>query len=346
MRRTLLVLAAFAVMSAAFTYPLVLEMGSLLKDRGDPLLNSWALAWTSRALLTDPLSLFHANVFHPYQNTLAYSEHLVGSMPFALPAMVLSGNPVLAHNVVLLFSFVLAGFGMHCLVHHLTGNRFAGVVAGIIFAFCPFRFEHLGHLQLLTNHWMPFALLYLHRFFERERLRDALLFTLFFVLQALSCGYYAVFLGITVGIFILWSVSHVMRERPGPAGRLVAKLVLSVFLAGAAIYPFYRPYRTVNEEMSFQRPLEVVSKWSARPLNYLAAPRCNRVYGGWTARFGHGEMKLFPGLVAILLAGYGLRRLRVRRRTHHAGRPDRRGGPGPGRGRGGGAGRRRGERSM
>ncbi len=306
MKKGLLVLVFFAALTAVFTYPLVLEMDSALSDRGDPLLNTWILASNTHKLTTDPASLFHANIFHPFPNTLAYSEHLLASTALAFPVIALTGNSVLGHNVVVLLSFILSGVGMYLLATHLTGNRIAGMASGIIFAFCPFRFEHMGHLQLLSIQWIPFAFLYLHRFFRTQAPRDLVLFTLFLLLQALSCGYYAVYLGVAAGLFILWNVSRRMGTGRRAFHLLLLKLVLSAAVTLLVLYPVYRPYHLVNQQMGFERSLSVAGDYSADFRSYLGTPSFNHLYGSLMKRFGGPEKRLFPGALAIILSACGL----------------------------------------
>ena len=296
-----------------FTWPISIHMETAIRDPGDPLLNTWILAWDVHQLLKDPLSLFEANIFYPHRSTLAYSEHLFASSLIALPVIAITGKPILGYNAVLLTSFVLAGFGMYCLVLYLTGSKFAGIVSGMIFAFCPYRFDHLSHLQLLTNHWMPFAFLYLHKFFDRKNYKDLLLFTLFFVLQCLSCGYYAVFLSVSIGCILVWFVFRRKVTRRNFAGML-----LFILIAGVSIYPFYRPYARVQKEMNFVRSLSEVKYYSAHLKNYLAASPSNHLYKRLRYVFGDHEKNLFPGLLAVFLSAYGFLSWRKRGEFPHS----------------------------
>ncbi len=298
----------FCILSVLLTYPLILNMDRAISDVGDPLLNTWILAWDVHQILNEPLSLFEANIFHPHKSALAYSEHLFASSLIALPVIVITGKPMLAYNTVFLLSFILAGFGMYCLVSYLTGSRFAGIVSGMIFAFCPYRFDHVAHLQLLTNHWMPFAFLYLHKFFDKKRYKDLLLFTLFFVLQCLSCGYYAVFLSVSIGCMFVWFIFRRKLTRKNFAG-----ILLFILIAGISLYPFYKPYARVQKEMNFVRSISEVKHYSADVESYLAASPSNHLYKRFSIIFGDHEKRLFPGLLAIFLSVYGFISRRERR---------------------------------
>ena len=75
----------------------------------------WTIAWDTHAFVHQPLSIFDANIFYPNRHSLAYSENLIGSAFFAAPVLWLTGNPVLAVNVVSLLSCVLCGLGAYVL---------------------------------------------------------------------------------------------------------------------------------------------------------------------------------------------------------------------------------------
>jgi hypothetical protein len=51
-------------------------------------------------------------------------------------------------------------------VREISGNPRAAFVAGLLFAFAPYRFPQSSHLQVLSSQWMPFALYGFRRFFD------------------------------------------------------------------------------------------------------------------------------------------------------------------------------------
>ncbi len=83
---------------------------------------------------------------------------------------------------------------MFVLVNRLTRNRAAGVIAGIIFAFAPYRFEHYMHMELQWTIWMPLALWAVHRTIDSGRWQHGLQAGVFVALQMLSSVYYGIFL--------------------------------------------------------------------------------------------------------------------------------------------------------
>src|SRR5262249_44723261 len=140
--------------------------------------------------------IFEANIFAPNHDTLAYSENVIGSAFIAAPVLWLTGNPVLAMNVVVLVSCTLCGLGTYLLGRRVGLTATASILAGLVFAFSAPRFLRLDQLFLATVQWMPFALACLHTYFDTGRRRDLRLAAGLFSLQAASSGHAGVFLGV------------------------------------------------------------------------------------------------------------------------------------------------------
>ncbi len=292
-----LVILFFIVYSLLATYPLVTGMEHYVKNLGDPLLNVWILNWDIHKFLTGASNFFDANIFYPDTNTLAYSDHLIAQAVIALPVFLVTREPIFIYNFLFILSFVLSGLGMYCLVFHLTGNRFGAFLSGFIFAFCPFRFGHLGHLQVLTMQWIPFTFLFFHRFIEQNKILDLILLAVFFIFQALSCSYYAFFLSVVILISFIFLILNRKINR-----KKFLMLVSAGALTGLILFPFFYPYYKFKKEMQFKRNLSEVELYSARPSNYLATPTGNRLLGKLTEKFVSGEAQLFPGITVLLLA--------------------------------------------
>ncbi|RME75149.1 MAG: hypothetical protein D6784_08525 [Chloroflexi bacterium] len=153
-------LVLYFLLAVLMTYPLVRQLDRAVpNDIGDPLLNTWILAWDAHALLTNPLNLFKANIFYPLPDTLAYSEHLLSLALLVLPLQLFSGEPLVAYNLALLASYPLAAYGMYLLTLRWTRRRDAAFIAGLVFGFAPYRFAAIAHLQLLSFQWLPFVIL-------------------------------------------------------------------------------------------------------------------------------------------------------------------------------------------
>jgi hypothetical protein len=316
-KTTVVALLLFVVLSLVLTHPLSLHLADAVEDWQDGLLNVWITAWDGHQLLTDPLHLFDANIFYPYPGTLAYSELLLGNALLALPITVVSGNPVLGYNLALFLSFVLSAFGTYLLVLNLIRSPGAGIVAGIIFAFCSYRMSNFAQVQLLVTQWMPLALLSLLYLMRRPRPRHVVTFVLFFTLQALSCFYYALLLGLAAaGLVVwLWATDSTTRNRGA-----VLRLLIAACGVAVLILPFVVPYVRANQNLGFARSLQDAEPFSASLRQYLLVPPNSVFNGRWLPSDdkpqpgGYPVDALFPGLVASSLGVWGLLRSRDRMR--------------------------------
>lgn len=301
-----LALSFFVLATVILTYPKAFCLPTCVRNSGDPLLNAWILAWDVHKLTTDPREIFNANIFYPHLNTLAYSEIQLTNALLAAPVLLIFHNPVLAHNWVQLFSFAASGFGMYLLVHHFTRSRLAGIVSGIIFAFCPYKMAH-SQLQLAAQ-WMPLALLQFDKSMHEQKWQDLLLFTLFFNLQALSSYYYALFFTVTVGLLFLLYLLLPVEGKGLRSKKFVLQLACCALLTLSLNLFLAAPYFELSR-MGFVRSEETTHLFQATWTDYLTTTPENWLYGSLTAPLRGpywSEHAAFPGILASVLALWGV----------------------------------------
>ena len=153
--RELLIFVAFIGLTLVMTWPWVTHLRDAASDPGDPYLNSWILWWDYHQTFHSPLNLFHGNIFYPYRYTLAFSEHNYGIALLFFPLFAVGLRPLTIHSLATLLGFALSGYGMFRLTRTLTGHYGAAWIAGIVFAFLPYRFGQLPHLNYLSAGWIP-----------------------------------------------------------------------------------------------------------------------------------------------------------------------------------------------
>ena len=294
-------LVLYSLLTVVMTYPQILHMPDGVHDDGDPLMVTWVLAWVAHQLPRAPAHLFDANIFYPERNTLAYSETLIVPGIAAAPLHWLGVGPIFIHNLVFLSGFALSGVGVALLVRRLTGDTGAAIVAGIVFAFPPYRIDHYAHLQLQQTQFIPLALLAFHRLLDSGRLRDGVLLGASVAGQMLSCMYYGIFL---LPYMAVVCGTMLIAARAMPRERIVA-LLAAVAVAMVVMIPAGRAYLAAREVVG-ERGRTEVAESSATWRNYLAPPELNAVYGKVFARFMQPERRLFPGFVAVALAIVGL----------------------------------------
>ncbi len=300
-RYLLLATLLYVVLTAVMTYPQVRHMRDGVSDVGDPLLNTWAMAWVAHQLPFSPAHVFDGNIFFPERRTLAYSETLLAPALVGAPLLYAGAGPILVYNLLMFASFVFTGVGMALLVRDLTGSTLAGLVCGAMAAFLPYRFDHYSHFQLLQMQWVPFALWALHRLLDDGRMRFAVALGVFVGAQGLTSMYNAIFLGtfLTVvgGVLLVTDLARAKaRWKP---------ILASIAIAGALMAPVVIVHARARAVVG-ERARSDAEIGSAQWKHFLAASPNNYVHGARSQQFGEPERRLFPGLVALLLAVVGL----------------------------------------
>ncbi|HZT78072.1 MAG TPA: hypothetical protein VFA27_15570 [Vicinamibacterales bacterium] len=304
-RYLVVTLVLFAALTCALNFPQVAHMRDSVHDDGDPLLNAWAMAWVAHQLPRAPAHLFDANIFYPERRTLAYSETLLLPSIAAAPLRWLGAGPILVYNLVFLSGFLLSGVGTALLVRSLTGSGAAGIVAGVIFAFLPYRIDHYAHLQLQQTQCLPFAMWAFHRLLRTRRPRDGAIFGAFVAGQILSCMYYGLLLMpyFAAVCGTLW-IANGGDGRTDRRAELIALGVAALVVVAVAA-PVGKAYLGARKVVG-ERGRDEIVQGSARLTDYLGPPEENIVYGTLLAPFSRGERRLFPGFAALVLAGVGV----------------------------------------
>ena len=182
-------------------------------DLGDSLLNMWIMAWVAEsalAMLGGQMSfadLWNANIFSPDAAQPDVLRASGARRPLqGLPAYLATGNIVLAYNLVFLATFALSGLGTFLFVRELTGSARAAFVAGLFYAFFPYRLNQFPHIQTLSSQWIPLALFGFRRYFDRGSRWALAGGAAAFVVQGLSTGYYLFYFAPVLAGYVVWEM--------------------------------------------------------------------------------------------------------------------------------------------
>lgn len=254
---------------------------------------------------------YDAYFFAPIPQTIAFNENLFGLSLLFAPIYLISHEPILSYNLVLLWSLSLSGYFTFLLVRRLTESQLkvanreavfaASFLAGAAFAFCPYVVFEIGRIQLVATQWLPLCLLMLHRALSGRRWVDFVGLALVFAMQVGTCLYYALFL---LPIMVVVSLVVVVRERAWSL-RLLSQLAVAGGLAAALIVPMIAPYFGVRQHFDLTRDEDYAQSFDGK-LSFLANVHTdNRIWLPLRHRFvgaGAHEEIAFPGLTIALLA--------------------------------------------
>ncbi|HZR26585.1 MAG TPA: hypothetical protein VFA59_23525 [Vicinamibacterales bacterium] len=293
-------------LTIALTYPLSLHPGDHVMSHGtDANLYIWTLAWNIHAFVHQPLTIFDANIFYPFHNTLAYSENLIGSALLVAPVMWLTHNPVVTMIMAALVTIPLCAIGAYVLGRKLGLGAPASIVVGLVYGFSSPRFFRLDQLHLTNVQWIPFALAYLHAYLDQRRPRDLRLAIFFFTLQAVTSGHGAVFAAIAMGGLLVYRI--VLGESIEPR-RMARDVGVPGALLFAPAIAILIPYRLAQVDMGLRRTLD---NWHVPWTSFVAAPT---YVDTWLVSrmlpsvdvFGTAGAYLFPGALTLAFALVGM----------------------------------------
>lgn len=301
---------AGAVLATIMTWPMMSAPGQLTRlDTHDGKFSVWNVAWVAQALLTDPVNLFNANIFHPQKGALAYSEANLVAGVMATPVYALTGNPILAHNVVVFVSLVLAFVLTWQLVRRLTGSPWAGVPPAAAFAFSAYVTAHMAHIQLLLVFVVPLVLLVWHWFEDQPSPRRGAALGATLTFSVLACAYYGIMMGLAVGFAALW-----FAWRRAEQARYWMGLGTALIVAAVSVAPIAIPYASLRAEgMRTELNVDEARSYSADHRSYMRGQSGALVQllpASARARIdryvGRPVEVLFPGMFILALALVGL----------------------------------------
>jgi hypothetical protein len=293
---------------ALWTWPLARDPAHLVPDNTDPRLFSWVMISVFRNLLTRPHLLLHGSGFYPYGLSLTFAEPLVTPALVAGPLFRWTGNPYLAYNVTLLLFWAASGWAMYAVAYWLTRRHAAAAVATLVYTLAPPRIEYAVEFQMEIMFGLPLCVYALVRYLETQRLRYLAALLVAFWLQAIAVWYFAVILGL--GLVVL-ALAYALRRWSGwrPAALLAAGA--GGVALGVALAPVAWPFFVTRRELGLERSAGDALDRSADALTYLTTQ------GTWLAKLVRiqyvSETTLFPGLVALVLAGLAAAWLRADR---------------------------------
>lgn len=321
--RNLVMIAAplgyFAVLTFVVTWPLLLHLADLVPGWyvADNYEYLWKMWWFKHAIVElrqTPLVAPH--IFYPHGFSLAHAELTPLHTVVGLPLTILFSE-VFTYNIFALLSFVLSGYATYLIVHRWTGNPWAGLIAGTLYALNPYHVVRYGGiLPLMSIEGIPIFFLGLDIWADERRIRWVGLSILGFLLAAWASIYYAfalLLLGLPFVVIRLLSRRDHLRER-----RTLKQIALLAAGLAIVVIPLGIPYWRLGAQATLEIPLSESDYWSASPTDYLAPAGLHPLWGEWVRGRLLGVPGEFPqiawefvlgfGFVGLLFALYGWRR--------------------------------------
>jgi hypothetical protein len=310
------------LLAIVMTWPSALHPSDTLpEDLGDPPLVAWILAWSGHAVADDPSHLWHTNAFFPTTYSLAFTDTLLGY----LPANLIGAGwvaAVIRYNMLFIFAFALAFVGAYALVRQLGASRVGAAVAGIAYAYAPWRWSQAGHLHVMSSGGIVLALAMLARGhglslkdgFRPDKVRPG------WVLAGWLVAAWQISIGFGIGVvfgYVLGAcvavgvIAWLLRRWRLPRRVVLYNLAGGVVFAAVAAFMVYPYLRVLSIYPNVRRTIEEVAFFSPPKRAFFVAPNESLLWGDLHASVRATlpfppEMTLLPGFTLIGLALAGL----------------------------------------
>ncbi|HYL04738.1 MAG TPA: hypothetical protein VE075_01780 [Thermoanaerobaculia bacterium] len=313
---------AYAVLAALYLRPIWSVFSThIAPDLGDPLFNLYILKWVAHEAHRGFAGFWNAPFFFPARSVLAYSDHLLGPglAATAFSSLVPEGRPhwIPAYNLLLLSSFALTGLAACFVLRRSRIGWAAAWLGGAMYAFSPFRWDQLSHLQILLMQLIPVTLWSFDHLLARPGRRRAVLFLACYLLHLSGGCYLALMIHVPLAVLFANRLPELRRS-----GRWRAELPVlggTALIAAAAAGALFGEYRAVARSASLHWGPNVLRTWGASIVSYLTPSPLNLYTRILPAPLHRPESSLFPGWLAAGLALLGACDLWRRHRQSAAG---------------------------
>ena len=260
-------------------------------DPADPAFNIAQLWWNATNVPFSP-AWWNAPHFFPSRDVAAFTENLVGLYPIFSPLYWVSGNPIVAFNIAYFLTWPLSAITAFLLVQFLTRREDAAFVAGLAYGFSPYRTAEIAHIQSLSSFYLPLCLFGLHGFLSDARPQWLWMFGTAWLLQSFANGYYMLFGGVLIALWLLYFCSTRLTWRRGV-------VAFAVWVAASLpLLAVMLKYFSVYAREGFSRsPAEIVA-FAATARSWFEVTGDTWL---WRSFLLAGKDNLFPGLTVLAL---------------------------------------------
>ena len=186
-----------------FSYPFDIFSQHNFFGATDSTIGLWSLNWQLSQISSGNLDqIFTGNSFYPLDKPIYFSPPIFSTVVLTLPVFLVTKDPYICYAVAIFSSYVLSSLGMLLLARNLKLDRIASILAAIIFTFSESRYSIHNSITLMMIQWMPFILLFIHKYFSEQRRAFLYVAALFYLMQITASGYHGIFFSIILIVFI------------------------------------------------------------------------------------------------------------------------------------------------
>jgi hypothetical protein len=282
-----------------FSYPLDIFSRNNFWGGIDPTISLWVLNWQLTQLsLGNFDQLFTGNAFfYPLDRPIYLNAPTLSTALFTLPVFLVTKDPYICYAVAIFSSYILCSLGMFLLARSLKLDYAASFLAALIFAFSESRHGVSAYIHLVTIQWMPFTLVFIHKYFDEGRRIFLSWAAFFYLIQITASAYHGIFFSIILlmAIFILFFQQNNFKFK-----KLALDAAFPILIVGTIASAYFIPYLQEAYEFGFKRSIAEQSVYGAPIATFFSLPS-SYYFASWTSHLSHIDGSTSPRYLPLLL---------------------------------------------
>ena len=299
----IIILFIYTVLTMVMFYPVTVNFFSSMAGIGvDVLPNAWCL-WLPRIFMSDIKNLFETDYLaYPNSSNLIVNGIPILNLIISYPVERIMGI-TFTYNLNIFLSCIISGYTMFLLAKYLTEDTCPSFIAGLIFAFCPFRLFRiiLGHTVLLRTEFMPIYIIILLKFIKDINLKHSLLLALLFVINMYNSIYIGVMLGLFSLVIIIYNIRIIFKVKN------LKYIILILFLTSLLSFPYIYAFSHEGGRYFSFSSLSFSSDYSADLMSFISPSSFNPFWGDKLKKLNvdFNWSEHFMGYTVIIILIYG-----------------------------------------
>jgi len=250
--------------------------------------------------------LFTGNTFYPLDRPIYFNSSTFSTAVLTLPIFLVTKDPYICLQAAIFFSYILCSLGMVLLARNLKLDYVASFLAAFIFSFSEPRFSVTHYLHLITIQWMPFVLLFVHKYFDKGKRIYVYWAVLFYLMQITASAYHGIFFSMLLLLFV---VILFFQQNNFTLKKIILDVAPLALIIAAVAWVYFSPYLQEANEFGFKRSIVDHSTYGAPLATFFSLPD-SYFFSSWTSSLRHIDGSTSPGYLSIILTTAGILILR------------------------------------
>lgn len=313
------------LLTAVFTWPFILNIGSFYTDQGDYATHGSILWWNQDSIKTGRIfnqkEYFRGYMFYPHPYSLTFANNHVFPALIFSPIFWLTNSLPFSINLYVFFTFVACFCSSFYVINYFVKNKLASLAGAFIFTFNPqiiTRFPQ--HIELLARFFLPLIILFAYQTFKKPNFKSAFFLWLALTLNSLSANYFQIFAIIFLPVFAIPFLFSNLRKKNWQYFLDLIKVSLVGLIFVPVILYFNLPFWNFSIKEGVVRSIDESIFFSARINDWFAPTENSLLYGNWSKYLfnfrepkddrgilNYEEHTLFLGVLPIILFVLGLK---------------------------------------